>query len=180
MRTGTDNTDQMNLHRAVNLRRITWPALLAGIIVSLLVAAGTTITYLLAGGTNPSRLLNFVASGLVGAEAFGGGGNPARHMALLGAVLHGIVSFAWAFVLFAFSMKFPRFLRNWWQSGIAFGVVIWLVMVFVIMPLSRAPSVEINLKTALMDIANLVLNAGLPISFLAHRHRMKTSGVEKV
>ncbi len=139
---------------------------IAGILVGILVAIGTTTNFLLSGGKNPLKLLNFVSSGFFGEAAFNGG----RSMIYLGMMLHFIISVIWAFLLFSFDPVLRVFSKKWLVNGVLYGVFIWFVMALIVMPLSNAPSVPLTVKGAFIDVIILVLCAGLPISYLARRH----------
>ncbi len=153
--------------------------LVAALWVSILVAVGTTLNYLLSGGTKPIQLLYFVASGIVGKGAFDGAGHTLRHMAVLGGILHIVVSMIWAFLFFSLSLRFSFLSKDWRVVGCLYGVVIWAAMVFVVIPVSRTPPIELELKTAVVDIVLLILCGGLPISFLIQRHRTKHRSLDE-
>jgi len=114
-----------------------WPDVLYG---GLLVALGdmafaTTLWFSWdLGGLG--RMFRSIAAGVLG-PASAGGGAPA---AWLGVGLH--VAMASSFVL-AYTLagrRMPRLLRHPIRNGIAYGVLLYVAMNFVVMPLSRIGS----------------------------------------
>jgi len=112
---------------------------------------------------SPGRVLRFIAGGLLGKEALAGG----ALVALLGLVLQWAMSLLIAGVYVIASRWFPVMRRSWVVGGLCYGVVIFLVMNYVVVPLSawaRFPSF-----TATTFIANLIamLVFGLIVAFSA-------------
>jgi len=91
-------------------------------------------------------------------------------MPLLGIFFHYVIAISWTLLFFILCLKLSILLKNWVVSGIAFGLVVWLSMNLVILPLSRVPSTPITLSGALIGISVLMVCIGLPIAFLASRY----------
>ena len=142
--------------------------LLSGLVVSLLVAAGTTFKYVISGGKHPLRLLNFVASGVFGQAAFQG--EVATQMAVLGGVLHVTVSIVWAILFFVLCSRIAILSKDWRLTGIGYGILIWVGMAFVVLPLSNTPPIPFEITNAAIDILLVTVCAGFPISFVAHKY----------
>ena len=85
-------------------------------------------------GVSPVRVLQFVASGLIGRQSFQGG----LSTAALGLVLHFVIALGAAAVFYAASRKLPIMLQRPVVAGLIFGLGVWLAMRFVIVPLSAA------------------------------------------
>jgi uncharacterized membrane protein YagU involved in acid resistance len=82
----------------------------------------------------PDRVLRAVASGLIGRAAAHGG----PWVPILGMVLQWAMSIVIAAVFLAAAAKAPILLRRWIAAGIAYGVIIFFVMNYVVVPLSAA------------------------------------------
>jgi hypothetical protein len=81
---------------------------------------------------NPLLILKFVAGALLGKPALAGGPS----VALLGVVVQWAMSLIIA-ALYVFAARWlPVLRRRWLASGLAYGVVIFLVMNYVVVPLS--------------------------------------------
>lgn len=118
-------------------------------------------------GVAPAAILQSIATSLLGREAFALGVTAV----LLGLFLHFAVSyvFAAAYVLVSSRVRVLR-LRPV-RFGIAYGVVAYVVMSFVVVPLSRAefgdwPPPPVNLAASLFIHLFLF---GLPIALAASR-----------
>jgi hypothetical protein len=110
-------------------------------------------------------VLQGVASGLLGPSAFQGG----AATALLGLVLHFVIAFVAAAMYYAVSRVFPMLVRRAVLCGLAYGVVVYLFMNDVVLPLSR-----VNFRTppwyiVAVLVAIHMLFVGLPIALAVRR-----------
>ena len=106
-------------------------ALRGGLIAGVLDIADALIFHGLRG-VAPSRVLQAIASGLLGRDAFGGG--PAT--AALGLGLHFFIALTAASVYVLASLRMPLLLRRPVRCGAAYGLVVYAVMQWVVLPLS--------------------------------------------
>ena len=120
---------------------------------------------------SPLRMLLAIASGLLGKAAFHG----ADGVMLLGLVLQWGMSVIIAAVYSLAAYRFPGLARRWVLGGALYGVIVFLVMNFVVVPLSAAPF-RLGL-TAAKIIPNLVamLVFGWIVAFMANRFLVGTS-----
>lgn len=120
----------------------------------------------------PLRLLQHIASGLLGRTAFSGG----TAAALLGILLHYCISCAAAAAYYAAARLAPVLIRHAVPFGVAYGAAFYLFMSYIVVPLSQVPrSGPVRLEPAGW-FAHIVL-FGLPIaitlrSFWKRPHRM--------
>jgi hypothetical protein len=93
----------------------------------------------LMSGKDPGFICQFIAGGLIGkAAAFAGG----TGTALLGLVLQWAMSLIIAAIFVFAALRLPALRRLWPLAGLAFGVGVFFVMEWVVVPLSaigRAP-----------------------------------------
>ncbi|MDP3759255.1 MAG: hypothetical protein Q8R01_01905 [Ramlibacter sp.] len=121
------------------------------------------------GGT-PMRVLHSVASGLLGAPAYKGG----VLTAALGLALHLGITFAAAAVYFAVARRSPLVQRHYLAAGSLFGVLVYLVMNFVVLPLSAVPfKVGYTPWVLLQGFVSHALLVGVPIALSLHLMRFK-------
>lgn len=85
-------------------------------------------------GLGPGWIMRSVAAGWLGRDAMGGG--PAT--ALLGLVSHYFIAVAMAFAWFLAAARIPALARKPVRCGLLYGVALYLVMNFVVVPLSAA------------------------------------------
>jgi hypothetical protein len=83
-------------------------------------------------GKTPVTILQTIAGGLFAAKAFAGG----APVAALGLVLQWIMSLIIAAIFVAARLRAPLLGRRWASSGLAYGVAVFVVMNFVVVPLS--------------------------------------------
>ena len=102
----------------------------------MLDAVDALVAYKLAFGMTPVAIYQFVASGLLGQAAYAGG----AATALLGLAMHFLVAFSAAAVFVLASERLPQLRRDAVGWGLAFGVGVFVVMSFVVIPLSRIPA----------------------------------------
>lgn len=151
----------MPTSRADALRVILWGGLLAGLldILDAMIAWGFR-------GVSPVRILQSIASGLLGREAFAGG----LATASLGTLLHFFMACCAALAYGAVSLRFPLLIRHPIPCGLAFGVLWYLFMNYIVLPLSAFPGG--GAPTLLMLVNNLLAHTvlfGLPIALFARR-----------
>lgn len=114
-----------------------------------------------------TRVLQSVASGLLGASAFKGG----LPVAALGLFLHFCIAFSWAAAFCFASRRITWLTRHAVVAGLGYGAVIFTVMNFVVLPLSAIPRKSpphLSVAMATELVAHMVL-IGLPIALAARR-----------
>jgi hypothetical protein len=107
-----------------------------------------------------TRIYQSVASGLIGRAAFSGGLTTAS----LGMLLHFTIATIWAAVFVGASRVLPLLVRWSVPVGLAYGCVVYLLMKYVVVPLSNVPRLGRFEPWAIVGHAFLV---GLPIVLLA-------------
>lgn len=114
-------------------------------------------------GTEPVRILQSVAAGAIGNDAFEGGTTTAA----LGLALHLVISIGMAAVFWLAVRRFPSLLSRPVSTGIAYGLVTWAVMNHVVVPLSRARPPSFIPAWFVDGVLAHVLLFGLLLAFLA-------------
>ena len=95
----------------------------------------TTYSYL-RSGVAPSRILQSVASGVLGADAFTGGAATAA----FGLALHYLNAFIITCIFFAIASQWRALVRKPLLTGTFYGIIIYAVMNYVVIPFSRVPA----------------------------------------
>ena len=117
-------------------------------------------------GVPAQRILQTVASGLLGKAAYDGG----WPVAALGLVLHYAIVIVAAALFFAVARRWAWLREEPVTAGLAYGLAIYGVMNFVVLPLSAYP---FPLRFALLTTATGVLvhmvGVGLSISLITRR-----------
>jgi hypothetical protein len=119
-------------------------------------------------GAPPLRVLQFIASGLLGKAAFAGGWSAGA----LGAFCHYfIITVATALYLVA-SRHIATLVRHPFFCGPLYGAMIYLVMNFIVVPLSAVSAMHYTLEGVVGDLASHLFFVGLPIALLVRRHHL--------
>jgi uncharacterized membrane protein YagU involved in acid resistance len=125
-------------------------------------------------GMPPSRLLQTVASGLLGEAAFSGG----LGSAVAGLLLHFAMAYAWAALFVVAARRLPMLVRQPVLSGIVFGVVVFFFMRLVVLPLSAFPyPVTFKPLGTVLDLLSHTLLFGVPIALATRRAQTGGAGL---
>ena len=147
--------------------------IIGAIVLGGIVAGALDITYAcihwhLTHGVMPMRIFQSVASGLLGREAAVGGG---WQTASLGLATHFVLTTIMAGFFVAWTTMVPD-LNKWpLLSGITYGLGVFVIMQFVVLPLSatggggRLPEGQFLLGGLLIH----AFGVGLPIALIAKR-----------
>lgn len=142
------------------------PILLAGLTVGILDGISAVLSYLGKGGNKPEIVFKFISSGILGNTAFGGG----YEIVALGILLHFVIALGWSFIFFLFYPKVPEPYRNKYVFGPLYGLIVWGMMQFVVIPMSSTPPVDSSAVGMLIGIGIHFVAVGLPIAVVFHRY----------
>jgi uncharacterized membrane protein YagU involved in acid resistance len=119
-------------------------------------------------GITPKMVFQYIASGLIGMRAFRDG----LVSIALGVAIQYIIALIWTALFYAASRKFAILSRRPVVSGLVYGGVIYLLMNFIIVPLSRVPPPlsAVTIVSRVNGVLAHLLFIGLPISLLVRRH----------
>jgi uncharacterized membrane protein YagU involved in acid resistance len=118
-------------------------------------------------GVTPERVLQSVASGALGRRSFEGGWETAA----LGALFHFTIAFVAASVFYFASLGIATLTERPILSGIAYGVCVYAVMYWVVVPLSRVTPRPFSLRNTVIAILTHIVCVGLPIATMVRRYR---------
>jgi hypothetical protein len=117
-------------------------------------------------GISPTRILQGIASGVLGRAAFAQG----TQSVLLGLLLHFFIATTWAAIYIFASRRLPLSRRPilW---GSLYGIVVYLVMNYAAVPLSKiGPRPTPPLIPLINGVAALILCIGIPTALIARRY----------
>jgi len=136
-----------------------------GLIAGILDATDGFVAYYLAAGFNPIQVLQFIASGFYGAAAFQKG----IPGALVGLLVHFFIAFAVAAIYVGATRVLPMLSREAVMWGLIYGVAVFMVMNFVVLPHTAAVKSPLSLPLLLNGVLGHALLVGLPIALSARR-----------
>lgn len=117
-------------------------------------------------GAAPSRVFQTIASGLMGDAAFASGSS----VAVLGVGCHFAISILWAVVFAIAARLLPVLARRPFVAGLAFGLIVFLCMRLLVLPLSAYPHpVTFKPLSTALDVLSHMLLFGVPIALIVSR-----------
>jgi len=120
----------------------------------------------------PAVIFKFIASGWFGREAMSGG----TSMVLWGLIFHYLIAAFFTVTLLLLYPLIAKALKNKYLIGIIYGLAIWVIMNFVVLPMTNIPKSRghLELISLLKGIAALIICIGLPVALIADHERVKT------
>ncbi len=148
-------------------------------IVSLGFLTGTLdaiLSIILSYPPNLGQSYRYIVSGFFGISAF-----TADYMVFWGVLFHYLIASAFSVVFFLLYPNFKRVINNKYILTLVFGLIIWIISTFAILPLSNVPDIkgvpkypsQLKPIAAIISIAGLSLCLGLPISLIANKYSRK-------
>jgi len=135
----------------------------AGLIAGALDIVNAILFWRLHSGVGATVILQSVAAGVLGRDAFAGG----TATAALGLLLHFAIMFAMAAVYGFAARRWSWMIAKPTAAGIAYGVLTWATMNYVVVPLSLAEAPPFIPAWFVDGLLAHVLLVGLPFAFLA-------------
>jgi len=136
-----------------------------GLIAGILDASDSVVASYLAEGLNPIQVLQFIASGFYGAAAFQKGFS----CALVGLLAHFFIAFTVAAIYVGATRFLPTLSRKAVMWGTIYGVAVFIVMNFVVLPHTAVVKSPLSLPLLLNGVLGHALFVGLPIALAARR-----------
>jgi len=140
---------------------------LAAVLGGGLTAALLDITYAFVffglRGMSATRILQSIASGVLGKAAYAAGAGAA----VLGALLHVAIALVMAAVYVVASRGSPALNRRPWLWGPLYGIGCYLVMNLVVLPLRFGPRPVAPIEVLAGGVAIHMFGVGLPIALFA-------------
>jgi len=117
----------------------------------------------------PAMIFRYIASGLVGPSAFHGGAGTIA----LGVAIHYAIAIAWT-ALYSFAAPHWRVLvRRPVVCGLLYGALVYVVMNFVVLPMTRVPHshAAASIASRVSGVLALLFCIGLTVSLLTAREQ---------
>ena len=150
------------------ISRTTVSVLAGGLVAGLLDILYAWGFWRIRAGTSMQRVLQSVAAGLLGrAQAVAGGASTAA----LGLFLHFFIATTMSVTYYLVARRWPLLVRRPWLCGAAYGLVLYGVMNYVVVPLSAAGGGGAPRNPLWIGLSILVhmLLVGVPIALFTRR-----------
>lgn len=120
----------------------------------------------------PKMVFQYIASGLTGSWAFHAG---AASVAL-GVAIHFAIAIFWTALFWAASRRLPVLIRRPILCGLAYGALVYVVMNFLVLPLTHVPRshAAMSLASRVSGILALLVCIGLTIALLVRREALRS------
>jgi len=139
--------------------------LAGGLVAGTLDIVYACVFWGLRNGVPPRRILQSVAAGLLGKATFDGGARTAA----LGLALHYFIALSMAVAYYLVARRWPLLRQQPVWCGAAYGLLLYGIMNYVVVPLSAAgPGSKNPLWITLSIVVHVVL-IGIPIALFARR-----------
>ena len=117
-------------------------------------------------GAAPTKVFQAIASGVLGSDASAGG----AAVSAFGIACHFALSILWAALFAGLAWQFPKIARKPLLAGIGFGLVVFLAMRLIVLPLSAYPKpVTFAPLATVLDLLSHMLLFGVPIAWFVGR-----------
>ena len=114
-------------------------------------------------GVSPRLVLQSIASGLLGRQAYKGG----AATVLLGIALHLLISIVAALLYVIAIDRWAGLRRHPWRAGIAYGTVVFAVMRYIVVPLSAvAYTQSTDWAMFATSLVVHIVGFGIPVALL--------------
>ncbi|MGH8137991.1 MAG: DUF1440 domain-containing protein [Steroidobacteraceae bacterium] len=156
----------MNSPNAIERRTSFVPVLIGGLVAGALDLTFAFVFYGLQGAS-PLRILQGIASGLLGRGSFQLGAASAT----LGAFCHFFISVCAATIYYLLSRRFPLLTRRIVICGAVFGVLMFLAMHYIVIPLSAIKPAPLKMGNVIGELCSHIFLFGIVIAYAASRAR---------
>lgn len=121
----------------------------------------------------PQRIFRFIASGLTGPWAFHAG----MASVALGVAIHYAIALFWTLLYWVASARVAILVKRPVVCGLLYGALVYVVMNFVVVPLSRIPHAHGHtpLPSLINGVLALLFCIGLTVAWLTRRERLANS-----
>src|SRR5438132_8532928 len=153
---------------ARKIRAILWIGLVAG---TLDITENLVFNHF--RGISPWRVFQYITSGLIGMKSFQSGWSSVA----LGVAIHYAIALSWTAIFFLAAMKIRTITGCPFLSGVVYGCIVYLIMNFIVLPLSRVPHppAAITIASRVNAVLALIFCIGLPISLLTRKVKSRVT-----
>jgi hypothetical protein len=120
-------------------------------------------------GITPWRIFQFIASGLIDGRSFQLGWTSVG----LGVLIHYAIALTWTaiFYIAATELNFNVLLRRPILSGLLYGILVYVIMNFIVLPLSAVPPrlSAATIAARINAVLALMFCIGMPVALLVKR-----------
>lgn len=139
---------------------------LGGLTVGVLDCMAAMTNAYFRSGVTPDRVWQYVASSVLGSESFNGGAATVA----LGLLFHFCVAFGVATGYYVLSRIFPAMIRRPLISGPLYGIAVYFLMSYAIVPLTLVKQGAFNWYGLVSGLIIHMLFVGSPVALITNRY----------
>jgi hypothetical protein len=139
--------------------------LAAGLVAGTLDIAFACVFWAIKSDVPVVRILQSVAAGLVGRASYEGG----EATAALGLALHYLIALSMSLVYYLVARRWQVLWRQPLLCGAVYGLLVYVIMNYLVVPLSAAAPGSKDPLWVILSIAAHVLLIGIPIALIVRR-----------
>lgn len=143
-------------------------ATLLGTLLAGVLDLADALIFFATRGARPIRILQSIASGVQGVDAYRGG----IPSALFGLALHFVIALVAAVGYYLVWQSVPWVRKHWVQGGMLYGLAFYLLMNLIVIPMSAFPNPvwpPVVTSVFLNGVLAHLFLVGLPIAWARHR-----------
>lgn len=141
----------------------------SGLIIGFADGIAAVTSAYLTRGTTPDRVFQYIASGAIGNDAYRGG----MPIVLLGILFHFFIAFNFTAFFYFLANKQKWVLDKIYLYGAIYGVFVWLVMNFIVIPLSQITRGSFSPGGVAIGLLIHIFVIGIPIAWLTKKNFVK-------
>jgi hypothetical protein len=138
----------------------------SGLCVGIADGIAVALSNFLMKNVSPDRVFKFVASGVFGMKAFAEN----SEMFVARIYFHFLIAMSFTAFFFIVASYYKSLTNHVLLTGTAYGCVVWLIMNFIVIPLSNTPPLLFETSTVVVGTLVHIFVIGIPIVWLAKQH----------
>jgi hypothetical protein len=150
------------LYKDSMAKKIIW----VGLLVGLLDALAAVINAYFSFGLMPYGVFQYIASGLIGQKAYQSQALPVS----LGVIIHFSIAITITFIFYHAYIRFKKASTPKFLMGSMYGLWVWLVMNYIIIPFSLIGTYPENPTQIVIGLLIHIFVIGIPIELLTRRN----------
>lgn len=117
----------------------------------------------------PAMIFRYIASGLLGPSAIRGGAG----MVALGVAIHYAIALTWTALYFVAAREWGVLVRRPVVCGLLYGALVYIVMNFAVLPLTRVPQARaaMSMASRVSGVLALLFCIGLTVAVLTAKEQ---------
>ena len=141
--------------------------LIAGLVAGILDGSAASIQFMInSGGKSPAIVFKYISSALLDKEAYNGG----TGIVIMGILLHMLIATIWAAIFYLLYKNINWITNNILLSGILYGILVWIAMNRIVVPLTKIPRpASFDITKASIAMLILIFCIGIPIALITHK-----------